>query len=326
MMCSVEMVQGWQQTLRTGRATSPDGTRVAYSVVGRGERTLLFANGLGGRLYSIEPMLEVLWPRYRIITWDYRGLFDSESPASMRRLAVPHHTDDALSILEAENVERAVLVGWSMGVQVALDLAASHPSRTAGLVLLNGTYGHVFTTGFQPFFPVPGLARRLHGIVEALRARPEAADALARLTRLTEWPATLAMHITAGHRAFELQPILRRYYADVLGPSFRNYLRLFQELDAHSVYHLLPEIEAPTLIVSGALDFLTPAYQSALMAARLPHAEHLRLRRASHFALFERTPEVMRAVSGFLERRASWGGHGHGVDATFSVTPPPPAR
>ena len=299
-------LHGWQQTLRTGKATSPDGTRVAYSVVGRGERTLLFANGLGGRLYSIEPMLEVLWPRYRIITWDYRGLFDSESPASLRRLAVAHHTEDALSILDAEKVQHTVLVGWSMGVQVALDLAASHPGRAAGLVLLNGTYGHVFSTGFQPLFVMPGLPRRLHGIVEALRARPGAAETIASLTRLTEWPSTVGIAITAGKRALELRPILRRYYADVLGPSFRNYLRLFQELDAHSVYHLLPEIEAPTLVVSGALDFLTPAYQSALIASRMPHAEHLRLVRASHFALHERTPEVMRAVSGFLERRAKW--------------------
>jgi hypothetical protein len=41
-----------------------------------------------------------------------------------------------------------------------------------------------------------------------------------------------------------------------------NYLRLFQELNAHSVYHLLRHIEQPTLVVSGLLDVLTPAYQS----------------------------------------------------------------
>jgi pimeloyl-ACP methyl ester carboxylesterase len=116
----------------------------------------------------------------------------------------------------------------------------------------------------------------------------------------------VAVSITAGTRALELRPLLQRYYADVLGPSFPNFLRLFQELDAHSVYHLLPEVEAPTLVVSGALDFLTPAYQSAQIARRMPHAEYLRLWRASHFALHERPAAVMRAVDDFLRRRVTW--------------------
>jgi pimeloyl-ACP methyl ester carboxylesterase len=296
----------WERTVREERATSTDGTRIAYSVIGVGKRTLLFANGLGGRLYAIEPMLKALWRSHRIITWDYRGLFESDSPPSLRRLAVAHHVEDALTVLKAEKVSRAVLVGWSMGVQVSLDLAASHPGIAAGLVLLNGTYGHVFTTGFQPMFTLPWLPRRMHAILEFLRNRPNAADRIARLTRISEWPLVLAISITAGTRAFELRSLLRRYYADVLGPSFPNFLRLFQELDAHSVYHLLPEVEAPTLVVSGALDFLTPAYQSAQIARRMPHAEYLRLLRASHFALHERPAEVMKAVEDFLERRVSW--------------------
>ena len=296
----------WARTLHRKRAVSNDGTKIAYEVVGTGDKVLLFANGLGARLYSIEPVVEAFWKDYRIITWDYRGLFESDAPASLRSLAVSHHMEDAWTILQAEKVHRAVLLGWSMGVQVMLDLAASHPTIVAGLVLMNGTYGHVFSTGFQPFFSIPFLPRRLHAIVEFLRARPGAAHALARLTRLTEWPTTMLTFITAGSRALELRPILRRYYQDVLGPSFPNFLRLFQELDAHSAYHLLPEISAPTLIVSGALDFLTPAFQSRQMAARMPNAEHLALRRASHFALHERRDEVLRAMRDFLDTRARW--------------------
>jgi pimeloyl-ACP methyl ester carboxylesterase len=299
-------VPAWSRTLRRERAIASDGTGIAYEVVGSGERTLMFANGLGGRLYSIEPVVEEFWRDYRIITWDYRGLFESDAPSSLRRLAVAHHVEDAEAILEAEKVERAVLIGWSMGVQVMLDLAASHPALAAGLVLLNGTHGHVFSTGFQPFFTIPFLPRRLHAIVEFLRARPGAARVIAGITRLSEWPTTLLTVVTAGSRALELRPILRRYYKDVLGASFPNYLRLFQELDAHSAYHLLPEISAPTLIVSGAFDFLTPAYQSRQMAARMPNAEHLHLGRASHFALHERREEVLRAMRDFLETRVHW--------------------
>jgi pimeloyl-ACP methyl ester carboxylesterase len=224
----------------------------------------------------------------------------------MRRLQVVHHVEDARAILDAENVERAVMFGWSMGVQIALDFAATHPERVAGLVLMNGTHGKVFSTGFQPLFGVPWLPKRLHAFAEWLQARPNATEMLARITKLTEWPTTMLMFITAGPKALELRPVLRRYYQDVLGPCFHSYMRLFQELDAHSTYHLLPEITTPTLVISGRLDFLTPAYQSDEIARRMPNAEHLSLTRASHFAILERTPEVVRAMRTFLERRVTY--------------------
>ncbi len=62
-----------------------------------------------------------------------------------------------------------------------------------------------------------------------------------------------------------LADFMESYLGDMCQTSAQhtlNYLRLFQELNAHSVYHLLPHIEQPTLVVSGLLDVLTPAYQS----------------------------------------------------------------
>jgi pimeloyl-ACP methyl ester carboxylesterase len=297
----------WEKTLRRHKAESEDGTVISYEVLGEGENTILLANGLGGRLYAWEPLIEAFWRTHRIITWDYRGLFDSAMPASSRRLAVNNHVEDAEAILRTEKVGRAVLVGWSMGVQVSLDLAATHPDLVGGLVLINGTHGHVLQTGFQPIFAVPSLPKRLHAIIEFLHARPGATKTLATLTRLFELPSAAMLSLTAGPQAFRVRPLMKRYFEDDLGPSFPNYMRLFQELDAHSVYHLLPYIEAPALVVSGTFDALTPAFQSHEIAKRLPNAEHLALFRASHFALLERPKVVIPAIRRFLDERAIWG-------------------
>ncbi len=296
----------WKQTLRRGRVVSPDGTGIAYEVVGRGSRALVVANGLGARLHALQPLIDGFWRDYRILTWDYRGLFESDSPSELRRLAIPNHVADAMSILEHEKIDRAVFVGWSMGVQVALDCAVQYPNAVAGLVLLNGTYGQVFSTGFQPLFALPWLPRRLHAVAEFFRKRPMAMDALARIASMTELPAVALMFITAGIRAAGLRHVLHQYYKDIFGPSFANYMRLFQELDAHSMYHLLPEIRTPALIVSGALDPLTPPFQSRQMARRMPNAQRLALTRASHFCILERPVEVTSAVKSFLDGRAEW--------------------
>jgi 3-oxoadipate enol-lactonase len=297
----------WRSTLRERRIVAPDGTGIAYEVLGHGQRTLVLANGLGGRLYAWAPLIEAFWRDYRIITWDYRGLFASDSPRSKRKLAVVHHVDDVHAILDAERVERAVFVGWSMGVQVSLDFAASFPDRVAGLVLLNGTHGHVLSTGFQPLVSIPFLTKRLHALLDWLQDRPHVAQKLAHAGRLMQGPTWLLLYLTSGGaQARTITPMLSRYLDDVLGPSFTNYLRLFQELDAHSTYHLLREIEAPALVISGLLDALTPAYQSREIARRLPDADYIQLWRSSHFSLIERPEVVLPAMKGFLDVRARW--------------------
>jgi 3-oxoadipate enol-lactonase len=296
----------WQSTYEERRIVTSDGTGIAYEVLGTGEKTVVLANGLGGRLYAWTPFIEAFWSEYRIITWDYRGLFASDSPKSKRKLSVVHHVDDIMAILEAEKVERAVFVGWSMGVQVSLDVAASFPERVAGLVLLNGTHGHVLSTGFQPLVSIPFLPKRLHALLEWLQDHDEVAQQLARLTRLAEIPMWLGFRLTAGARVGELTPLLARYMDDVLGPSFTNYLRLFQELDAHSTYHLLRHIEAPALVIAGMLDVLTPPYQSADIARRMPHAAYIRLWRSSHFSMLERPEVVIPAIRRFLDDRAKY--------------------
>ncbi len=297
---------GWESTHEERRLVAPDGTGIAYEVLGRGEKTIVLANGLGGRLYAWTPALEAFWKDHRLITWDYRGLFASDSPKSKRKLAVAHHVEDIVAVLDAEDVRNAVFVGWSMGVQVSLDVAASYPERVAGLVLINGTYGQVLSTGFQPFVSIPFLPKRLHAILDWLQDHPDVAHQIARVSRLAELPTWALMRLIAGPRARELAPLISRYMDDVLGPSFPNFLRLFQELDAHSTYHLLREIEAPALVISGMLDILTPPYQSKEIAARMPDAEHVRLWRSSHFSMLERPDVVVTAMKRFLEQRARW--------------------
>ena len=101
--------------------------------------------------------------------------------------------------------------------------------------------------------------------------------------------------------------MLKQYVTDIYKPeNFPNYLWLFQELDAHSAYHHLPNINIPTLVVSGRFDVLTPPYQSREIARRIPGAEHLHVRNGSHFVLIERPEQVVPAVERFLRNRVKW--------------------
>lgn len=286
---------------------SDDGVRIFYEVLGATSPSapvLVLANGLGGRLYAWEPLIERFARTHRILTWDYRGLFRSGTPARTKQLAVVHHAADAVRVLDREGVARATFVGWSMGVQVALEAALEHPGRVRRLVLLNGSYGHIFETGLQPLVRLPLFHRTMHATVERLVRSPSFVAALGRLLR-NDW------HVEGVGRVLalvwgnpRLVDMYRQYLEDVFGESFENYLRLFQALDAHSVYHLLPEVRQPTLVISGLLDWLTPARMSFEIARRIPDAQHLHLTRGSHFAVLEQTPRVVERIARFLEATA----------------------
>ena len=283
------------------------GARVAYTVMGRGERTLLLANGLGGRLYTWQPLVDALQDHYRIITWDYRGLFDSTPPSRSAHLSITDHAEDAFAVFDAEGVDRAVFCGWSMGVQVSLEAASMMPERVAGMLLMNGTYGHVFSSGLQPFVRVPFAGAWLNAVVETVADRPDLARAIEFAAPRTVMPAAALFWLISRARPAQMTPVMARYMREVFDPrTFPNYLRLFQELDAHSVLHHLRDIHVPALVVSGAWDWLTPAYQSHVIAKRLPDAEAIHLRRASHFVLLERPEVVVPATKSFLNKRARW--------------------
>lgn len=291
--------------VQSRQLTTTDGVDLYYEVLVADRPdapVMLLANGLGGKLYAWEPLLERFSGLYRIITWDYRGLFRSSAPAREKDLSIPHHARDALSILDAEGVERATFVGWSMGVQVFLEAALERPERIERLILLNGTSGQIFQSGLQPVTRVPGLPRLMHRIVEHLSA-PD--------SRIAGWIKAIAQSEThlrvvgwTLSRLFKnprLEDMYRQYNVDVFGESFSTYLRLFQELDAHSVYHLLGRITQPTLVISGGLDWLTPPGLSYAIAQRIPGAEHLHLRLGSHFVLIEHSARVLGRIESFLE-------------------------
>lgn len=293
----------WLARVRKRRAKARDGVPVSYDVLGRGDRAVVLANGLGGRLYAWAPLVQSLERNFTVITWDYRGLFESGRPARTPNMEVHDHAEDVIAILDAEKIRTAALVGWSMGVQVGLELASRRPERVDRLVLINGTYGHALSTGFQMLFRIPGLDRLNHRIIRYLLRSPREVERLARLVR-----GNLRTFAWVGRRVGRISPLMERaleqYSEDVLGTDFNNYLRLFQELDAHSVYHHLPEIPHPTLILSGGLDFLTPAYQSQEMARLLPNARHIFLPWASHFLLLEYPEKAVPPILSFLEEGA----------------------
>src|SRR5512138_2664709 len=126
-----------------GTVTARDGTSLAtYSAGMPGSPVIVLANGLGGNIAAWRYLVEHFSPRFRVLSWDYRGLYKSgPAPEPADGYRMDRQIDDLADVLEAEEVDKAVFVGWSMGVQVLFEFWRNHPARFAGLVQINGAAG-----------------------------------------------------------------------------------------------------------------------------------------------------------------------------------------
>jgi len=308
--------------IRCGSVLARDGTQLKYQVIEGedGEGTapvMLFCNGLGAPQFRIfTPIILHFGRRFTYVTWDYRGLFGSERPKSLRRLSVSEHAHDAAEVLRACGKQFAnVIVGWSMGVQVALEFSLLYCECAGRLVLINGAHGHVLHSALQPIVRLPILHDVCRAAIEYAATHPQILRSIRRVA-LALIPTVVRFYVwLLGSRMLKDVHVFGKRFVESTLTDFLNqlcesekcmatYLWLFQELHAHSVYHLLPSIEQESLLIAGLFDLLLPAYHMWEMERRMPHAKRVCDRWSSHFTLLEHPEVVLKHLTAALMR---WG-------------------
>ena len=121
-------------------ARSPDGTRLYYEEAGTGH-PLLFIHEFAGDHRSWEPQLCHFARRYRCIAYNARGYPPSDVPEDAGAYSQAHAVADAIAVLDRLAIERAHVVGLSMGGFATLHVGLDHPARASALVVAGCGYG-----------------------------------------------------------------------------------------------------------------------------------------------------------------------------------------
>ncbi len=277
------------------RIRSHDGSDLAVQVAGEGPLVVL-ANGLGGSLLAWEPFLRRLRAVRRIVSWDYRGLYRSGPPSDPAAVAIEDHVMDLGTVLDRFGGGPAVLMGWSMGVQVVVEYALAHPADVSGLVLVSGAPGdplagvlhtsasrllvppltHAVQAAALPF----GLAMRMLTI-----APDRAAEAL-RAVGVLAPSADLAVFTDLAHEFARL--------------DWRVYMRTIRAMARHDAWPRLGELQVPSLVVGGTADLFLPTASVEELARAISGAELCVLPGATHYLPVEYPEELADRVDGFL--------------------------
>ncbi len=120
--------------------TTDDGIRLFYEEAGAGT-PIVFVHEFAGDHRSWEPQVRHFARRYRCIAYNARGYPPSEVPEDVERYSQQRARDDILSVLDALKLERAHIVGLSMGAFATLHFGMAHAARALSLTVAGGAYG-----------------------------------------------------------------------------------------------------------------------------------------------------------------------------------------
>jgi len=282
--------------MREHRIETFDGVPLAWFEAGDGPPVVLI-NGIGVDRRGLEPQVAHLAKRFRVLLWDYRGVGASGPIPYERAVSMAAHASDLLAVLRAAGVDRAAVVGWSMGVHVALELLRHQPEVAWSLVLCCGASSALF----EQYSQVPGtgpVARGLLGLVARAHRPLELAMRMGVRTPLLLPFARGAGLVSkrADQRVFEDQA------RSVAACDMRTYLGTMVELLRADCDDVLPRVRVPTLLVAGEADRMVRLETIRKMADRIADAEVLVVPRSGHYCLLEEPELINERVERHLDR------------------------
>lgn len=261
-------------------------------------------NGVGVSTFFYEPLERALRHRRRVLRWDYRGHGRSAPMTDPKTLTIEQTAEDLRAVLDDARIDRAVLVGHSMGCQVIMEFERRHPDRVAGLIPMLGTHGRPLDT----FFSAPIFTKvAFRALFEVANRKPHWLNDGNALAMGNPWFRSLAGRL-AGlsgvvNGGLMPAPMIDAYLHHMARLDARVFFNMCRWMAFHSVEDHLEQVAAPTLVVAGTHDYFTPLWLSEEMADRVPGAELLVVPGGSHAALVEQPELVNLRIEAFLDKR-----------------------
>jgi len=278
---------------------SHDGTPIGFQIIGdESKHPFLLANGLGGTHEAYRNLIDGFADRFCFYCWDYRGMYTSGRPVSgYAGLTVPHHAKDGLSLMEHLGHDEYFAMGWSMGVQVVLEMHRHHADRFSGVILHNGVAG-------RPYQTLAG-THRLEKLAPIAFKQLQKIDG--QVTRTVQWAVERTFLIPLFVRLGLVNHNLDRDLFARMAKNFKQldwhlYLETLKQLGDHDAADCLPKVRAPLLMIASSHDAMTPMEAAKRIADEVPHGELFVVDGGSHYAAVEFPDVVHRAVDDFLHR------------------------
>ena len=255
----------------------------SYRVDGKGQPLVLIM-GLGGRKEDWRPQVRAFKRYFRVITFDNRGVGGSSRLPG--QITIEAMVGDTLALLDHLGIDRAHILGYSLGGIVAQQIAIRYPERVNKLILAS-----TVAVGDESDGSVEGLQKALGLKQDGGQQGLEGVDARRIMPAVTDlafnrWQYRLIVRLLA--------PLL----AQRIG--LEGLTGQFQAAADVNTLDRLGSIEATTLVLTGTDDRLVDASASRVLASRIPRAKLVMIEGGSHGVAIEMRRRFNQAVLDFL--------------------------
>jgi pimeloyl-ACP methyl ester carboxylesterase len=258
-----------------------------YEEKGNGPPVVLIHGGLLGRRMWDE-QLEAFSKNYRVIRYDVRGFGKSATPTK------PYsHAQDLHDLLGFLKIDRAAIVGLSLGSMIAVDFALSYPDMVSSLVLAGPA-----VNGFD-WNPADEKQARKAIRLAVNGENEQAIDALMKDPYLAS--AAERPDLAGKMRAMVTDNLQSMLTSSILERPVRP-----------AAIKRLKEIHVPTLVVIGTRDVADSQKNADLLKSQVPNCQRIDIKGSGHLVNLEKPKEFDAAVLGFLESKERSGARGRG--------------
>ena len=261
-----------------------NGINIYYQVHGEGE-PLVLIQGFGGGHRGWFFQTRAFKRHFRLIIYDNRGIGRSDKAQGLYTLR--DLADETIGLMDYLHIDKAHVLGMSLGGMVAQELAISYPERLKKLVLVCTTAGGGDVSEASP------------KLLEALGVKEGAAQpALDSVDFDKSVVAITALSFNKRLYRMIFVP-LTRYYVRRVGVE--GHLRQMEAVTGHSTRDRLHLIKAPTLVMTGTEDRIISPGSSEMIASLIPNARLVKIEGAAHAFAIEMPGRFNREVLDFLK-------------------------
>jgi len=258
-----------------------NGINIDYKAEGQGE-PLIMINGAGADKSAWRSQTKEFKKYYHTITFDNRGVGKSDKPDGPYTFKTM--ADDTIGLMDHLGIEKAHILGVSMGGMIAQELAINHPERVNKLILASTFARKDETSGWSQEFD------------EAIEAYVRSSHDKASQRRLVNVIMDLQIN-KWSYRVFIL-PLMK--IAMRFMPAGTGVDAQFEAVGAHDTADRLGMIKASTLVITGTDDRVIKPVSSEVIASLVPKAKLVKVSGGGHSFSIEMSGEFNREVLDFL--------------------------
>jgi pimeloyl-ACP methyl ester carboxylesterase len=237
---------------------------------------IVLLHGLGSSTEDWEYQIPEFSKKFTVISLDFRGFGKSDRSAAS--YSIPELSGDLAKFLEVQGITKAFLVGISMGGMVALECAATHPERIAGVVATNSLPELKFENLYvrfkfwQRIFIVKTFGLKYFGGVcaKALFPKPQHEE------------------------------LRRKFSSRMIRNDTKIYLSMLESFVEWSIIPKLHQIKCPTLIIGSDSDYTTQEYKESY-ASKIPLGRTVLIKDSGHGTPFDQPQIFNEAVERFVD-------------------------